>query len=624
MTPTSAIVTDGYGNEFCTSGNQVLELANSGTILAPCYSNWTVIANINNPYYGNLNPGIAVDSLGNVLGTTSTQSQGSSFSYGAVFEIQNTHYVGNMEWGPGMSLDPSHPAYGPQPLVLHNFSSADPLAAAGAIYPNGGLTFDAMGDLFGSFHNVNGVNTQFEIQNNGNLEATQYTYYPLVTGASSSYNFVAPLPVTITGTANQTVYGGAAPFSGVTITDPNYGVPNTDPNSPYFGGTTLTCGSTDTLIITIGGVGAAPNLTYDDHPWFNIGPAGSNRYMLQGSPDTVTAQLRSLQFTMSAQGTATFNLSLTSNANPGVTVTSSFTVTNTDPYTVAGTPNPPGVPPMTLSCPLFQDTCGHMLLGSQQLGPTFGTGWHSDGTGDFYRCDKSDILFQHDNGTVATWQVQNNAMVSSNVIADPGPAWHVKGTGDFYGDGHSGALFQNNSGNVAVWDISNGHICQSGAVANPGTSWHVEGSGDFNGDGKSDIMFQNDNGNVAVWDMNGSHIAQGTAITNPGTAWHLVGNGDFYGDGKDDLLFQNTDNRLAIWELDNSNHICRSAVIGAVQPGTHVASVGADVFHDGGCDIILQNSAGAMSAWDMVGGYNTRQESLTAPCIPTSINVYHG
>ena len=139
---------------------------------------------------------------------------------------------------------------------------------------------------------------------------------------------------------------------------------------------------------------------------------------------------------------------------------------------------------------------------------------------------------------------------------NPGPAWHVKGTGDFNGDGHADILWQNDNGSVATWLMDAAGTTPIGAPligTNPGPTWHVKGTGDFNGDGHADILWQNDNGSVATWlmDAAGTTPIGGPVIgTNPGPAWHVKGTGDFNGDGHADILWQNDNGSVVTWLMD--------------------------------------------------------------------------
>jgi len=272
---------------------------------------------------------------------------------------------------------------------------------------------------------------------------------------------------------------------------------------------------------------------------------------------------------------------------------------------------------------LLQNTSGQLALwqangatptlsASGLLGPDPGPNWSEVGVGAFFSGDTSDILWQNTNGTVVVWQMQNDALVSSGVVADPGPNWQVVGAGDFNGDGKTDVLLQNTNGSVAVWDMNGSAISQSGVVADPGPNWHVEGTGDFYNDGKTDIVLQNDNGAVAIWDMNGDQISQsGVVNANPGPAWQIKGTGDFYGDGKTDILWQNDNGTVAIWEM-NGDQISKSAVVADPGSAWHVLGTG-DFNQDGTTDIVLQSNNGAVAVWDMNGAKISQSAVLANP-----------
>ena len=48
------------------------------------------------------------------------------------------------------------------------------------------------------------------------------------------------------------------------------------------------------------------------------------------------------------------------------------------------------------------------------------------------------------------------------VAANPGPAWHVRGTGDFYHNGHTDILWQHDNSSLALWDMNGATISKSG------------------------------------------------------------------------------------------------------------------------------------------------------------------
>jgi hypothetical protein len=192
------------------------------------------------------------------------------------------------------------------------------------------------------------------------------------------------------------------------------------------------------------------------------------------------------------------------------------------------------------------------------LNLTVPTDWNIVGIGDFNGDGRSDILWQHDNGTVRDWLGQANGGFvgnTANLNINPGPGWHVAGTGDFNGDGVSDILWHNDGGFVREWlgqeeyggfgdNVENVNI-------NTGTSWHVVGTGDFNGDGRSDILWRGDDGTVREWlgQPNGGFVGNTAHVNvNPGAEWHVVAIGDFTGDVIDDILWQKNDGTVIQWK----------------------------------------------------------------------------
>jgi hypothetical protein len=55
--------------------------------------------------------------------------------------------------------------------------------------------------------------------------------------------------------------------------------------------------------------------------------------------------------------------------------------------------------------------------------------------------------------------------------------------------------------------------------------------------------------------MNGTNIIAHAPVADPRPSWHVAGTGDFNGDGKSDILLQNTDGQVSIWEMNGTNII---------------------------------------------------------------------
>ena len=92
----------------------------------------------------------------------------------------------------------------------------------------------------------------------------------------------------------------------------------------------------------------------------------------------------------------------------------------------------------------------------------------------------TDLIVQHSDGTVAAWYMDGINLVRGVLLnpATPGEAgWRVATTLDLNGDGQTDLLFQHEDGTVAVW-LMDGINLISGHLLNPedpGTGWRIAG-----------------------------------------------------------------------------------------------------------------------------------------------------
>ncbi|MBI3413827.1 MAG: VCBS repeat-containing protein [Verrucomicrobia bacterium] len=207
-------------------------------------------------------------------------------------------------------------------------------------------------------------------------------------------------------------------------------------------------------------------------------------------------------------------------------------------------------------------------------------GWHIVGTGDFDGDGDPDLLFQHSDGTVATWFMKGTGLVSAAYLnpANVGPAWSVVGTGDFDIDGQVDILLQNTDGSLAIWFMSGVNLTNGTLVnpSNPGTGWRVAGTSDFDQDGNPDILFEHLDGTLAVWFMNGINFQHAAYLgpTRPaGTGWHIRAIVDLDKDGKPDLIFQHDDGTLAVWFM-NGITLRAAQLLNPANPGIDWQVVG--------------------------------------------------
>jgi subtilisin-like proprotein convertase family protein len=236
-----------------------------------------------------------------------------------------------------------------------------------------------------------------------------------------------------------------------------------------------------------------------------------------------------------------------------------------------------------------------------------GPSWHIKANGDFNDDGKSDILWQDDNGTPSIWMMNGFAAQSTGAAGpfNPGPSWHIKATGDFNFDGPADILWQNDDGTPAIW-LMNGFAAQSMGAAgpfNPGPSWQIKATGDFNGDGRSDILWQGADGTPAIWLMNGLTVLfNGPAGSfNPGPTWQIKGTGDFNNDGMSDIVWQNTNGQAAIWLMNGVNATTVGAV-GPFNPGPSWQIKGTGDYNGNQkSDILWQGADGTPAIWFMDG-----------------------
>jgi Ca2+-binding RTX toxin-like protein len=241
---------------------------------------------------------------------------------------------------------------------------------------------------------------------------------------------------------------------------------------------------------------------------------------------------------------------------------------------------------------------GSQVVSSTGAGSS-GTDWHIAGIGDFNGDGKDDMLWRHDNGTVSIWQMNGSQVVSSTGAGSSSSDWHVAGTGDFNGDGKDDILWRHDNGAVSIWQMNGSQVVSSTGAGSSGNAWHIVGTGDFNGDGKDDILWRHDNGAVSIWQMNGSQVVSSTGVGSSGSDWHVVGTDDFNGDGKSDILWRHDGGAVAVWQM-NGSQVVSSTGVGSSGNDWHIVGTG-DVGGDGKSDILWRHDGGAVAVWQMNG-----------------------
>ena len=201
--------------------------------------------------------------------------------------------------------------------------------------------------------------------------------------------------------------------------------------------------------------------------------------------------------------------------------------------------------------------------------------WHIVGNANFTKTNKTDLLFQHEDGSLAVWSMDGTNLVSAALLnpSQPGDAWKVVGTGDMNHDGKKDILFQHTDGTLGVW-FMDGINLVAGALLNPSkpgeAGWRVVGTAALSSVGNTDLIFQHSDGTLAAWYMNGINLVQGVLLnpSSPGEAgWRVATTLDLNADGKTDLLFQHDDGTAAVWLMDGINLIS-GHLLNPEDPGT--------------------------------------------------------
>ena len=235
--------------------------------------------------------------------------------------------------------------------------------------------------------------------------------------------------------------------------------------------------------------------------------------------------------------------------------------------------------------------------------------------GDLDANASGDILWQHTDGRLAVWFMNNTMLVDGRQFG-PGPladtAWRLVAAGDFDGDGSRDAVFQHQTdGRLAIWIMSQ-TVLLSGGPLTPGQvpdlDWKIRAAADIDRDGWLDLIWQHQgNGSIAVWLMVGTQRRDGLLLSPAAVAdtnWRIIGAGDLNDDGHADLLWQHQTNGLmSAWFMNGT-----SLVSGVLLSPDQVTDTNwkiravADMNGDRRLDLIWQNqSNGVLSIWLMNG-----------------------
>jgi hypothetical protein len=208
---------------------------------------------------------------------------------------------------------------------------------------------------------------------------------------------------------------------------------------------------------------------------------------------------------------------------------------------------------------------GNRQMTGGSLGPgSVPDGWHMVGSGDFNRDGRSDLAWQHDDGTLSVWFMDGGRMLSGELVT---PAligdldWRIVAVGDMNRDGWPDFVWRHRTnGMVSAW-LMHGSRMIEGRLLTPSTiadlNWTIVGAGDFNLDGHTDLVWQNRaDGRLSVWIMQGLQLLDGRSVTPDvvaDTDWQIRGVRDINGDRWPDLLWQHASTgNLSVWLMNGT------------------------------------------------------------------------
>ncbi len=229
--------------------------------------------------------------------------------------------------------------------------------------------------------------------------------------------------------------------------------------------------------------------------------------------------------------------------------------------------------------------------------------------------NRSDILWRHNNGTIAIWDMNGATISSFGSPASVPNNWRIVGVNDFNGDGNADLLWRDDVGDLSIWFMNGASISGSGGVTTVSNVWQVAAVADFNGDGRADLLWRNvSTGDLAIWLMNGTSVIGTGTFGAVSLDWVAEKAADIDGDGKADIQWRNyATGDLAIWFMTgtaaNTVSVKSTAALGTVPLSWRLVRL-ADFNGDGRQDFLWRNTDGTVVIWLMNGATILSSASL--------------
>lgn len=262
---------------------------------------------------------------------------------------------------------------------------------------------------------------------------------------------------------------------------------------------------------------------------------------------------------------------------------------------------------------------GAEIAGSVGL-PTFTSGWHFAGVGDFDRDQRADIVLQNtQTGERVIWLMDVGIIKGSVGLPTLPLRWQFACVGDIDGDGNADIVLQNtDTGERVIWKMSGGAIDTSLGLPTTTPEWQICALIDIDGDQQNDLVLQNvRTGERKVWVLafqsGQPSISRTLDLPTFYAGWRFAGAGFYTTDGRPNLVLQNalTGERV-LWSMGTDGSIIASAGLPTLPVEWSFAGAATnrapssglhDLTGDGASDILVTDTAsGARIVWAMQHG----------------------
>ena len=245
---------------------------------------------------------------------------------------------------------------------------------------------------------------------------------------------------------------------------------------------------------------------------------------------------------------------------------------------------------------LWQHSDGTVATAGHEL-PAVSANFQIRGTGDFDGDGDADIVWQHEQGLVVTWEMENGDLLATHSLAQVSNSFRIAETGDFDNDGDADILWRHDQGAVVIWEMEDGALVTNHNLPAVSNSFQVAGTGDFDADGDADILWRHSSGLVVIWEMENAALVTNHNLPVVSNSFQVAGVGDFDQDGDADILWRHTSGVNVIWEMEDGAFITNHN-LPQVSNSFHVAGV-EDFDSDGDADIVWRHQEGQVVTWTM-------------------------